>query len=109
MDGWMERKADPFPGIYGCNVFIGLILTNNNPCTVIIRFYQTFLYFSAHICAVFKVDPNQDGAKLKDPEIDKELVYLIMDKVDQVFHNFAQVLGYIHKWRQATKGLGCEP
>jgi hypothetical protein len=40
--------------------------------------------FSAHICAVFKAAPLEEGAKLDDPEIDKELVHLVMDKVDQV-------------------------
>ena len=33
---------------------------------------------------MFKMDPKQEGAKLDDPEIDKELVHLVMDKVDQV-------------------------
>ena len=37
---------------------------------------------------MFKLDPKQEGAKLDDPELDKELVHLVMDKVDQVSSDF---------------------
>ena len=33
---------------------------------------------------MFKLDPTEEGAKLDDPEIDTELLYLVLDKVDQV-------------------------
>ena len=97
MDGWKERliHSQGFKDVIFLQItFLQTITTLAQSLN---RFYQSFSYLSAHICAVFKVDPKQDGAKLKDPEIDKELVYLIMDKVDQVFHNFAQILGFIHK------------
>ena len=46
--------------------------------------YILTFYPSAHICAMFKLDPTEEGAKLDDPEIDTELLYLVLDKVDQV-------------------------
>ena len=46
--------------------------------------YTLYIHFPAHICAVFKLDPKEDGAKLDDPGLDTELVNLVMDKVDQV-------------------------
>ncbi len=33
---------------------------------------------------MFKLDPTEECAKLDDPEIDTELLYLVLDKVDQV-------------------------
>ena len=44
---------------------------------------------------MFKLDPTEEGAKLDDPELDKELVHLVLDKVDQVLKlksNFALII-----------------
>ncbi|XP_025209187.1 probable E3 ubiquitin-protein ligase HECTD2 [Melanaphis sacchari] len=43
------------------------------------RFYMRLFDSFSEICALFKINPNQSGAKLDDPDIHLEFVYAIND------------------------------
>ncbi|XP_050546216.1 probable E3 ubiquitin-protein ligase HECTD2 isoform X2 [Daktulosphaira vitifoliae] len=45
------------------------------------RFYERSFNSFAEICALFKINPNQSGAKLEDPELHLEFIYSVHDSL----------------------------